>query len=125
MKQITNPEMEPAVVNVSELVQFADKGIVSKTVYESSCLKLVHFTFEKGQALSEHAAPFEAVIHVLEGKGTVRLGGVDHNAAPGALYVMPANLPHAVKADERFVFLLTMAKSAGIRVPETCSSLKK
>ena len=118
-------ELKPTVVNLPELVQYAEKGIVSKTVFESQGLKLVHFTFEKGQALSEHAAPFEAIIHVLEGKGTVRLGGVDYDASPGALYVMPANLPHGLKAEERFVFLLTMVKSGVIRVPGECSSLKK
>jgi len=107
---MTGPKLEATVVNLSELVQYAERGIVSKTVFESPSLKLVHFTFEGGQALSEHAAPFDAVIHVLEGKGTLRLGGVDHEALPGSLYVMPADLPHAVRAEEPLVFLLTMAK---------------
>ncbi len=102
--------LKPTVVELSKLVQFAERGIVSKTVFESPSLKLVHFSFEPGQALSEHSAPFDAVIHVLEGSATVKLGGVDHDARPGALYVMPAGLPHALTAKEKFVFLLTMVK---------------
>ncbi len=92
------------------MVQFADRGIVSKTVHESPALKIVLFCFEPGQMLSEHSAPFEAVIHVLEGSAEVKLGGESHDARPGALYVMPAGLQHAVLAKERFVFLLTMTR---------------
>lgn len=91
-------------------MQFAERGIVSKTLYDSPALKLVLFCFEPGQALSEHSAPFEAVIQVLEGSAELKLGGEIHDARPGALYVMPSGLPHAVNAKERFVFLLKMAR---------------
>ncbi len=93
------------------MVQFADRGIVSKTIHDSPALRLVLFCFEPGQMLSEHSAPFEAVIHVLEGSAEVKLGGEAHDARPGALYVMPAGLQHAIRAKERFVFLLTMTRS--------------
>ena len=104
--------LKPTVVDLNAVVQFAEKGIVSKTLFDGASVKLVHFSFEPGQSLSEHSAPFDAVIHVLEGEATVRLGGVDHEAAPGALYVMPAGLPHALTAKGKFVFLLTMVKGA-------------
>ena len=101
---------KPLAADLGKLIQFADRGIVSKTVHDSPALKLVLFCFEPGQALSEHSAPFEAVIHVLEGSAEIKLGGETHDAQPGALYVMPAGLPHAVTAKQRFVFLLTMTR---------------
>jgi quercetin dioxygenase-like cupin family protein len=107
---MTEPAIEPAVHDLKAHIQFADQGIVSKTLFQSPSMKIVLFCFEPGQALSEHTAPFEAAIQVLEGKGTVRLGEEDYEAAPGALYIMPAGLNHAVKAKERFVFLLTMIR---------------
>ena len=106
-----SPEaLKPLAADLGKMTQFADRGIVSKTIHDSPALKLVLFCFEPGQMLSEHSAPFEAVIQVLEGNAEVRLGGEAHDARPGALYVMPAGLNHAVTAKERFVFLLTMTR---------------
>lgn len=102
----------PLAVDLMASVQFAERGIVSKTLHESPFTKLVLFCFEPGQALSEHAAPFEAVIHVLQGTAGIQLGGEVFAASPGSLYVMPAGLPHAVTAKERFVFLLTMNRAS-------------
>jgi quercetin dioxygenase-like cupin family protein len=104
-------KLEAQVSDLSAMTQFASKGIVSKTIHDSPALKLVLFCFEEGQVMSEHTAPFEAVIHVLEGSAAVTLGGVEHSAAPGALYVMPEGLTHAISAKERFVFLLTLVKA--------------
>ena len=100
------------VADLIASVQFASKGIVSKTMYDSPALKLVLFCFEAGQVMSEHTAPFEAVIHVLQGTASVILGGAEHAAAPGAMYVMPEGLTHAITAKEPFVFLLTLVKEA-------------
>ncbi len=105
-------ETEATHVQLEGAVQFAERGIVSKTVYESPFTKLVLFCFEPGQALSEHAAPFEAVIHILQGKADIKLGDKVYQGVPGSLYVMPAGLPHAVTAKERFVFLLTMNRAS-------------
>lgn len=103
-------QIKAAEFHLDDEEQFAERGIVSKTLHQSASFKVILFSFEKGQALSEHAAPFEAVIHVLKGKGEVILGGKSHEAVPGSLYIMPAGLFHAVNATERFVFLLTMAR---------------
>jgi quercetin dioxygenase-like cupin family protein len=107
---MTLENSRPLVSDLREQVQFADRGIVSKTLHDSPAMKLVLFCFEPGQALSEHSAPFEAVIQVLEGSADVKLGGEVYDARPGALYAMPAGLPHSVTAKERFVFLLTMVR---------------
>lgn len=104
--------LEPVIAQLESSFQFAERGIVSKTVHESPFSKIVLMCFEPGQALSEHAAPFEAVIQVLLGTADFKLGSTIHEAKPGALYVMPAGLPHAVTARERFVFLLTMIRTS-------------
>ena len=104
-------DFKPLISDLNASVQFAERGIVSKTLHESPALKLVLFCFEPGQALSEHTAPFEAVIQVLSGSADVKLGAETFDAKPGALYVMPAGLAHAINAKERFVFLLTMTRA--------------
>jgi quercetin dioxygenase-like cupin family protein len=99
------------VADLFEMVEIAESGIVSKAIVENEHHKIVHFSFARGQELSEHTASVPAVIHVLQGRGTVVLGGEPHAAGPGALFYMPADLRHAVVADEELVFLLTMFRT--------------
>jgi quercetin dioxygenase-like cupin family protein len=101
----------PASFDLVALAEVAEGGIVSKTLVENEHHKLVHFTFAPGQELSEHTASVPAVIHVLSGEGSVRLGAEEHRAQPGSLFYMPAGLPHAVHADGELVFLLTMFRT--------------
>lgn len=107
---MTEAELTPAVADLTSMVQFASKGIVSKTVHESPGLKMTLFCFEEGQTLTEHTAPFEAVIHVLQGSADIVLGGKLFEGKAGAVFVMPEGLAHALKAREPFVFLLTMVR---------------
>jgi quercetin dioxygenase-like cupin family protein len=98
-------------VDLDELVQVAADGIVSKSIVENDHHKIILFTLATGQELSEHTASVPAVIHVLRGAGTVKLGGVAHDARPGRLFYMPAELKHAVVAAQDLVFLLTMFRT--------------
>ena len=95
---------------LDEMIQFADKGIVSKTIYDSKHSKVVLFCFEQGQSLSEHQAPFEAHINVLDGEADFLLGTETVSGTKGSFFVMPKGLIHAVKTKKRLVFLLTMIK---------------
>jgi quercetin dioxygenase-like cupin family protein len=104
-------EQQPTVVDLVAMVEIADDGIVSKTVVENEHHKIVHFSFAAGQELSEHTASVPAVIQVLQGRGTVTLGGDVHEAKAGSLFYMPAELKHAVHADDELVFLLTMFRT--------------
>jgi len=70
------------------------------------------FAFDSGQGLSEHSAPFDAVVQVIEGKGRFIIGGEEHNLNEGELIIMPANVPHAVKAVQRFKMLLIMLRAS-------------
>jgi quercetin dioxygenase-like cupin family protein len=103
--------VEPVVADLEAMAQVADQGIVSKSIVENEHHKIIHFTFAPGQELSEHTASVPAMIHVLRGRGVVVLDGVRHEAGPGMLYYMPADLKHAVQADEELVFLLTMFRT--------------
>ncbi|MCX7830061.1 MAG: cupin domain-containing protein [Acidobacteria bacterium] len=97
-------------VNLEESFQYAEKGIVSKTLFDSPKMKIVLFCFEEGQSLSEHQAPFNAQIVVLEGEGDFLLGGEKFKGQKGALFFMPEGLIHAIKATKRLSFVLTLVK---------------
>jgi quercetin dioxygenase-like cupin family protein len=102
---------KPVVADLEAMVDVAEQGIVSKAIFENEHHKLIHFTLAAGQELSEHTASVPAVIQILQGRGTVTLGGEAHEGRPGMLYYMPADLKHAVVADEDLVFLLTMFRT--------------
>jgi quercetin dioxygenase-like cupin family protein len=92
-------------------VDYADGAIVSKTVLKKESGNISLFAFAKGEALSEHTAPFDAMIQVVEGKGEIIIGGRSYFLEAGETIIMPANIPHAVMAVERFKMVLTMIKS--------------
>jgi quercetin dioxygenase-like cupin family protein len=102
---------QPIVADLQAMAQVADKGIVSKSIVENEHHKIIHFTFAPGQELSEHTASVPAAIQILAGRGTVVLDGTGHEACPGKLFYMPAEMRHAVQASEDLVMLLTMFKT--------------
>jgi quercetin dioxygenase-like cupin family protein len=104
-------ETQPIIADLDAMTQVADQGIVSKSIVENEHHKIIHFTLAPGQELSEHTASVPAVIHILQGEGKVVLHGVEHEAGPGKLYYMPADLKHAVQATGELAFLLTMFRT--------------
>jgi quercetin dioxygenase-like cupin family protein len=68
-------------------------------------------SFDKGQALSEHSAPYDAVVEVIDGKALITIGGIKNEVAEGQIIIMPANIPHSVRAEERFKMVLIMIRS--------------
>lgn len=95
----------------NDSVDYSEGGIVSKTVLKKETGNISLFSFDKGEALSEHTAPFDAMIQVVDGKGEIIIGGKSNFLETGQTIIMPANIPHAVKAVERFKMVLTMIKS--------------
>ena len=105
-------EFEKAkVFSFNDSVEYASGGILSKTVLKKESGNISLFSFAKGEALSEHTAPFDAVIQVVDGRGEVIIGGTSFILEAGQTIIMPANIPHAVKAMEKFKMVLTMIKS--------------
>jgi quercetin dioxygenase-like cupin family protein len=99
------------VFSFSESVDYSDGGIVSKTVLKKETGNISLFSFDKGEALSEHTAPFDAMITVVDGNGEVIIGGKSFILTSGQSIIMPANITHAVNAVEKFKMVLTMIKS--------------
>ena len=107
----SNEFAKSEVFNFSGSVDYADGAIVSKTVLKKQTGNISLFAFDKGEALSEHTAPFDALIQVVDGRGEIIIGGKSYFIETGQSIIMPANIPHAVKAVERFKMVLTMIKS--------------
>lgn len=95
---------------MADLVQYGDGAVVSRSIVKQPTGNLTLFAFDRGQELSEHTAPFDAVVEILDGEAELIIGGVTVRAATGQTVIMPANIPHAVKATQRFKMLLTMIR---------------
>jgi len=99
------------ILHFHEKVGYSDEGIVSKRVLQKEKGNVSLFAFDRGQQLSEHSAPFDALVQVLEGEAEIRIAGKPYRMVAGESIIMPANIPHAVFAMEKFKMLLTMIKS--------------
>jgi quercetin dioxygenase-like cupin family protein len=92
------------------LVDYAEGGVVSRTLVDTSGGTVTVFAFDQGQSLSEHTAPYDALVLVLEGVAGLSIGGESVEVQAGELTLMPADVPHAVEAPERFKMLLVMVR---------------
>ena len=91
-------------------VDYASQSIVSREVLHNKGGNITLFAFDEGQALSEHTAPFDAVLQVIDGRAAITVGK-EYVVDSGEMIMMPANIPHAVRADVRFKMMLTMIRS--------------
>ena len=108
---MTAEETIDGPVNPADLVQYQDGTIVSRTIADRPTGTITLFAFAAGQALSEHTAPFDALLMVLDGKAEVTISGKANQLSAGQMIVMPANQPHAVAAVTDFKMLLIMIRS--------------
>ncbi len=106
----TNEFPKAKVVRFKDEVNYQQGSIVSKTITKNNSGNVSLFAFSKGEALSEHTAAFDAMIQVLDGKAELLINGQSFELTEGDTIIMPANIPHAVKATEDFKMLLTMIK---------------
>ena len=93
------------------LVEYAADSIVSKTILDKPVGTITLFAFDKGQKLNEHTVPYDAVVQVIDGSAQLTIGGEGVRVLAGEIIVMPANVPHAVAAQEKFKMLLTMIRA--------------
>lgn len=98
------------VINLNDCVDYAGDSIVSKTALKKETGNLTIFSFDKGQQLSEHTAPFDATIIILDGTADVIIDKERSTLKKGEMIIMPANIPHAVQAKEKFKMMLVMIK---------------
>jgi quercetin dioxygenase-like cupin family protein len=106
----TKNELTSEAINSAEFIQYSDGSIVSKQLIKKDTGTITLFAFEKGQSLSEHTAPFDAFIQIVDGKAECIIGGNPVIVSKGEFIIMPANIPHAVNAVEKFKMLIVMIK---------------
>jgi len=107
----TNEFAKGEKFSFNDRISYADKAVVSKHVLKSEMGNITLFAFDKGEGLSEHTAPFDAVVSLVDGKAEIMVGGQSNILETGETIVIPANIPHAVKAVEAFKMVLTMIKN--------------
>jgi len=105
----TAPKAE--VLTLAEMVSYQDGSVVSRQITKAEAGNVTLFALDEGQELSEHTAPFDALVHVVEGKAEVIISGKPFQLDSGDAIIMPANEPHAVKASGQFKMLLTMIRA--------------
>jgi quercetin dioxygenase-like cupin family protein len=106
--------LAPAEVQqLSSTVEVADAAIVSRTLMKTNGGTVTVFAFDQGQALSEHTAPFDALVQVLEGTLTVSIDGKEYSLERGDVVLMPADIPHGVTALTQVKWMLVMLKAGG------------
>ncbi len=98
------------VKNISNLVKYQENAVVSSEIIKKDAGTVTIFAFDKGQGLSEHIAPFDAFVDVIDGQAEVIIAGNPFIVKKGEMIIMPANKPHSLKAVEKFKMLLVMIK---------------
>lgn len=107
----TNSNLTQATAyNLTNLVEYAPGSVVSRTIHKSKAGTITLFAFAEGQELSEHSAPYDAWLQVLDGEAKTIIGGEPVTAKTGEIVLLPANISHAVVAETNFKMLLTMIR---------------
>ena len=110
-KQAGIGKLEGKALKLVDLVDYREGSIVSRTIIDKSTGTVTLFAFDEGQGLSEHTAPFDALICLLDGEAEIIISGEAFRLKEGETIIMPANEPHALKAMKKMKMLLTMIKS--------------
>ncbi len=104
-------DIKGVALSLKNIVNYQEGAVVSREILRKETGTLTVFAFDKGQGLSEHTAPFDATVYIIEGKAEIIISGTSHIVGEGELIIMPANQPHALKAIDPFKMLLIMIRS--------------
>jgi len=110
-KQKSARKLDPLAVKLVELVDYQKGSVVSRTIINKKTGTVTLFAFDEGQGLSEHTAPFDALLHILDGEADIVISDKTIRLKEGEMVILPVNQPHALKAVKRFKMILTMIKS--------------
>ena len=99
------------IFSYNKSITYAEKAVVSKHILKKETGNISLFAFDKGEGLSEHTTPFDALVFIVDGKADIKIDGVSNILEGGESIIMPANVPHALIAVEKFKMVLTMLKS--------------
>lgn len=111
MKDKATQDIKSQALDLAGMINYGDHAVVSRTLIDRKTGTLTLFAFDAGQGLSEHTAPFDATVEIIEGEAEITIGGKPIKARTGQLVIMPAGIPHSLKAVERFKMLLIMIRS--------------
>jgi quercetin dioxygenase-like cupin family protein len=106
----TSSAVKGKAFNLKQSVGYSDGSVVSKTLIKKDIGNVTLFAFDSGQGLSEHTAPFDAVVYILDGKAEITIGGQAQNVVSGEMLIMPANIAHSLQAKVPFKMLLVMIR---------------
>ena len=106
----TSSAVKGKAFDLKAYIDYADGSVVSKTLIKKDIGNITLFAFDEGQGLSEHTAPFDAVVHILDGKAEITIGGQPQDVVAGEMLIMPANIAHALHAKTPFKMLLVMIR---------------
>lgn len=112
----SNPKPNPKeligkVIQLNELLAYQSGAIVSRTLVDQKTGTVTLFAFDRGEGLSEHTTPFDAMVQILDGEAEIMISGKDHRVKAGQMIIMPAHEPHALRAIEPFKMILTMIRT--------------
>jgi quercetin dioxygenase-like cupin family protein len=108
---IEDGNMTEPISKVKEMIAYQDGSIVSKEIIKKSSGTVTIFAFDQDQGLSEHTAPFDALVHILDGEAEISISGEPYRLKEGEMIIMPGGKPHALKAVQRFKMMLVMVRS--------------
>ena len=106
-----NTKLHAQAANLTNLINYQDDAVVSRTIIDKPTGTVTLFAFDQNQGLSEHTAPYDALVQILEGEAEITISGNTIKLKQGEATIMPANKPHALTAKTKFKMLLTMIKT--------------
>lgn len=107
---MSDDNVKEKTLNMAELVAYQEGSVVSRTLISKEFGTVTAFAFDKGQGLSEHTAPFDALVQIVDGKAQINISGKPHILHEGEMIIMPADKPHSLQAIDKFKMMLIMVK---------------
>ncbi len=111
MKENNKTDIIAKAINMGEMLSYQQSAVVSRTIIKKDNGTITIFAFDKGEGLSEHKAPYDALVYIIEGEAEITISGNSNPVKSGEMIIMPANKPHSLKATTNFKMLLVMIKS--------------
>jgi quercetin dioxygenase-like cupin family protein len=100
-----------SVMRIDSLVDYQEGSVVSRTIIDKKAGTVTAFAFDEGQGLSEHVAPYDAIVNITDGEAEITISGKSHQVKTGEIIILPAKKPHALKATKKFKMILTMIRA--------------
>ncbi|MDZ4171508.1 MAG: cupin domain-containing protein [Methanobacteriaceae archaeon] len=104
-------DLKSKTLSIDDLINYQERSVVSREIVKKETGTVTIFAFDEGEGLSEHSAPFDAMVQIVDGAALITIGGVKNTVRKGQMIIMPANTPHALHALEKYKMILTMIRS--------------